>query len=197
MNPGTRDRLLQSAAQLFATGGYRGASIRDICDLAGANPGAVSYHFGGKRQLYRTVLRQAAESLAAAASNAGDGASERGSDLRRVVEAIFERVLQEPVATRLLIRDLADGGGVAVEALEPPLRTALENLVAAAGLTDAPRPRTGVELLLLEVAGPILLLTVAWPLVARMLDAEDDDRRALFGQLLDRNLARSPSQRLP
>ena len=45
-------------------------AIRDICDLAGANPGAVSYHFGGKRQLYRTVLRQAAEGLAAAASNA-------------------------------------------------------------------------------------------------------------------------------
>ena len=30
-----------------------------------ANPGAVSYHCGGKRQLYRSVLRQAVERLAA------------------------------------------------------------------------------------------------------------------------------------
>ncbi len=64
MNLATRERLLQAATRLFADTGYRGASVRDICNLAGANPGAVSYHFGGKRQLYRSVLRQAAAWLA-------------------------------------------------------------------------------------------------------------------------------------
>ncbi len=60
MNLDTKSRLLETAATLFADHGYRGASVRRICDLARANPGAVSYHFGGKKQLYRLVLRRAA-----------------------------------------------------------------------------------------------------------------------------------------
>ena len=79
MNLTTRDRLLQAGTRLFAENGYRGASVRDICNLAGANPGAVSYHFGGKRQLYRSVLRKAAAGLAdespSACSTRFDGSS--------------------------------------------------------------------------------------------------------------------------
>ena len=63
MTSDTKSRLLDTAATLFAENGYRGASVRRICDLARANPGAISYHFGGKKQLYRTVLRRAASSL--------------------------------------------------------------------------------------------------------------------------------------
>ena len=63
MSSDTKTRLLETAATLFAEHGYRGASVRRICDLARANPGAISYHFGGKKQLYRTALRRAASSL--------------------------------------------------------------------------------------------------------------------------------------
>ena len=63
MNTTTSERLLDASARLFAESGYRGASVRDICNQARANPGAVSYHFGGKRQLYRAVLRRAASQL--------------------------------------------------------------------------------------------------------------------------------------
>jgi AcrR family transcriptional regulator len=56
MNLSTRQRLVEAASALFAERGYSGASVRDICNLARVNPGAVSYHFCGKRQLYRTAL---------------------------------------------------------------------------------------------------------------------------------------------
>ncbi|RZA13604.1 MAG: TetR/AcrR family transcriptional regulator, partial [Lysobacteraceae bacterium] len=38
--------LLDTAEELFARRGYNGASIRDITAAAGANLGAVTYHFG-------------------------------------------------------------------------------------------------------------------------------------------------------
>ena len=111
MNTSTRERLIQASNRLFADNGYRGASVRDICNLAGANPGAVSYHFGGKRQLYRAVLRRAAESLA----DLGPDTSEENTDREpiSVLDAprrLLDRMQTDDAATRLLLRDLADGG---------------------------------------------------------------------------------------
>ncbi len=53
---GTRQRLLAEAARLFAGQGYAGVSVRDIVKAAGANLGAITYHFGGKEELFEAVL---------------------------------------------------------------------------------------------------------------------------------------------
>jgi AcrR family transcriptional regulator len=53
----TRQRLIDAAGEVFATGGFRNATVRDICTRAGANVAAVNYHFGGKEGLYLEVLR--------------------------------------------------------------------------------------------------------------------------------------------
>lgn len=52
----TRERLLQAAAEVFAEKGYRSATVRDICERAGANIAAVNYHFGDKYSLYRELI---------------------------------------------------------------------------------------------------------------------------------------------
>lgn len=51
-----RDRLLNSAEELFADRGYFGVSVRDITDHAGTRLAAVSDQFGGKEALFRAVL---------------------------------------------------------------------------------------------------------------------------------------------
>lgn len=51
-----RDRLLDSAEQLFADRGYFGVSVRDITDHAGTRLAAVSEQFGGKEGLFHAVL---------------------------------------------------------------------------------------------------------------------------------------------
>ncbi|HKE02159.1 MAG TPA: CerR family C-terminal domain-containing protein [Planctomycetota bacterium] len=55
----TRQRLLDSAGEVFASRGFRAATVREICSRAGANVAAVNYHFGGKEELYAAVLRYA------------------------------------------------------------------------------------------------------------------------------------------
>jgi len=148
MNLTTRERLLQAATRLFADNGYRGASVRDICNLAGANPGAVSYHFGGKRQLYRSVLRRAAAGLADMGPAADNGTAEREPiSVLDALRRLLDRMQSDDAATRLLLRDLADGGTVAVESLTPPLRTAFEQLVTALGHGDNPRASSEGRLL--------------------------------------------------
>ena len=120
MISGTKNRILHTAAALFAEHGYRGASVRRICDLARANPGAVSYHFGGKKQLYRTVLRRAAAALAELRiDDRTRDESSPAPELSELLDRLIERLPERRPEIRLLLRDLADGGGVAVEALEP------------------------------------------------------------------------------
>jgi len=189
MNISTRQRLIQAATRLFAEAGYRGASVRDICNLAGANPGAVSYHFGGKRQLYRSVLRHSAEGMAAIGRKLEEDMTEDGRIVALdALRNLLSGMRDDDDATRLLLRDLADGGSVAVEALTPPLRTALEHLSVALGHGDQPRASHQERLLFLALAAPLFLLTAAWPVVARVLDLEVDQREKLLTELVQRTL---------
>lgn len=49
-------RILLAAKHLFASKGYDGTSVRQICDSASANIALISYHFGGKEQLFHALL---------------------------------------------------------------------------------------------------------------------------------------------
>jgi TetR/AcrR family transcriptional regulator, regulator of cefoperazone and chloramphenicol sensitivity len=55
----TRERLLESACEVFAKKGYRDATIADISERAGTNIAAVNYHFGDKETLYVEAWRLA------------------------------------------------------------------------------------------------------------------------------------------
>lgn len=55
----TRRHLLEAAGEVFAEVGFRDATVREICQRAGANVAAINYHFGDKENLYAEVLRHA------------------------------------------------------------------------------------------------------------------------------------------
>jgi AcrR family transcriptional regulator len=52
----TRKRLIEESLRLFAEHGFKGVSVRDIAAASQANVAAVSYHFGSKQGLYRTIF---------------------------------------------------------------------------------------------------------------------------------------------
>ncbi len=54
----TRSAIIESAGRIFAEEGYQQATVRDICNHAGANVAAVNYHFGDKKGLYLAVLKR-------------------------------------------------------------------------------------------------------------------------------------------
>ena len=56
-NLGTEQRLLEAAGEVFAEYGYRGATVRQICEKAKANLAAVNYYFRDKDGLYLAVMR--------------------------------------------------------------------------------------------------------------------------------------------
>lgn len=55
---GTRERILEAAADIFGSAGFRAATIRQIAEAAGANVAAVNYYFRDKQGLYSAVLEE-------------------------------------------------------------------------------------------------------------------------------------------
>jgi AcrR family transcriptional regulator len=54
----TKDKLMDAAEKLFARKGFHGASLRDITAEAGVDLALVTYHFGGKKQLFIAVIER-------------------------------------------------------------------------------------------------------------------------------------------
>jgi AcrR family transcriptional regulator len=93
----TRQRLLQAAIMLFADRGFKNTSVREICELAGANVASVNYHFHDKLRLYREVIGMAADAMDRAkqeAMDAGEGGTPE-ERLRDYIRHTLRRVLGE------------------------------------------------------------------------------------------------------
>ena len=56
-----RRELLEAAGEVFAEKGFAKATVRAICDHAGANVAAINYYFGNKQGLYREAIKHWSE----------------------------------------------------------------------------------------------------------------------------------------
>ncbi len=105
----TAESLLDVGQRLFAERGYDASSVRDITGSAGANVGAVTYHFGSKDALYRAVLERALvplrETIHAAAHETGPALDR----IEGVLRAMFAYLGDHPELPRLIVQQLAAG----------------------------------------------------------------------------------------
>lgn len=54
----TREALVLSASRVFAVGGYRAATLSEICAEADVTQGALYFHFRSKQDLAAEIIRQ-------------------------------------------------------------------------------------------------------------------------------------------
>lgn len=102
----TRDALLRAGRLLFAQHGYDATSIRQITREAGANLGAVTYHFGSKQALYHAVLEAALAPLASCIVAAAEGPGTPLDRASAVVRAYFDLLADTPDLPFLLVQEM-------------------------------------------------------------------------------------------
>jgi AcrR family transcriptional regulator len=61
LEPNARQRLLETATELFADKGYAGTSVREIVDRAGVSKPVLYYYFKSKEGLFYAILEWAAD----------------------------------------------------------------------------------------------------------------------------------------
>ena len=111
------ESLLRAAADRFAHRGYHGTSVETIARQAGVNKALVSYHFGGKEQLYLAVRRRVL-SLFSGMSPARDAPEPpgRAHAMRSWIDGLTRQTRQVPALPLLLLREeLGDGPAPAAE----------------------------------------------------------------------------------
>ncbi len=177
----TRADLLAAGRKLFSRRGFDGSSVRAITREAGANLGAVTYHFGSKRALYWAVLeatlRPLADRVAEAAASQGTGLDR----MLRVVEAYFDHFGSHPDMPHLLLQEVAAGKPPPPVVLDiiSEVKSLLVGLHAEGVRDGSVRPGHPLLTALSVVSQPVYLALVA-PLAKAVggLDLTDPPTRA-------------------
>ncbi|HEX2085194.1 MAG TPA: TetR/AcrR family transcriptional regulator [Solirubrobacteraceae bacterium] len=144
MTSSTRDRILDTTAELFRRHGYTGTGMKQIVEAAQAPFGSLYHHFpGGKEQLGEEVIRKAGAMYAELFATI----ARQSEDVLEGVDAFFTGAAETLVAS-----DYADACPIATVALEvastnEPLRLATADVFESwiGGLAAYLRLRGGIE----------------------------------------------------
>jgi len=101
---GGREAIVKAAMRIFARKGYSGASIREICQMAGVTKPVLYYHFRGKAHLYRELMSDSFDSFKKARLQATATKGTLRQRLSRMVYSDFLSIRQDPQRTRFLLR---------------------------------------------------------------------------------------------
>ena len=129
----TKQKLLETASEVFAEQGFRNARVRDICQRAGANVASINYHFGDKEGLYREALHFAFFSLAGENPTewvgAGDGTAEDG--IYALIKSLLSQLLGEGKTAcypRMITREMVEPTDAITEVIDKGIRPQVDAL---------------------------------------------------------------------
>lgn len=103
----TSKKILDAATKLFAERGFADVTVREILQAAQVgNIGAISYYFGGKRELYLAILREHFKQ----AHHLADAINRRERSPVKKLEMIFAAIAEtyknSPYTIKLLFSEL-------------------------------------------------------------------------------------------
>jgi AcrR family transcriptional regulator len=166
-----RERIVQAAHDLIASGGYRAASVAAVADRAGVATGSVYRHFPSKADLFAEVFRRASQREVDAMAEVHAGPGSVAQRLATGVERWARRALK---ARRLAWALLAEPVDPAVEAERLHFRRAYRDQMAgliAEGVEGGELPEQDSELTAAALIGAIGESLVG-PLAAERVDEE-------------------------
>lgn len=171
----TSERLLEAAGPIFARDGFEGATLREICGVAGANVASVAYHFGDKMGLYRAVIRRVRETREREfpIEDPGGDAEERMLGLIRTMLARMLHCDEKSWQAQLMMREMQSPTEVFRELVEDYFRPLFDRLLSVLQeLCGEPIPRHRLEQLAFSVVGQCLYYRVGAGVVNVLVPAE-------------------------
>jgi AcrR family transcriptional regulator len=125
-----REKILDTAEQMFTESGYAATPIRRIADSCGVNPALVHYYFGNKRDLVQATLERALAPLIKALANFKD---DQQAGIGDISHLLISMAAEHPNIPRLMTREVLLPGGEMqdyfIENMAPRLGGALPELV--------------------------------------------------------------------
>jgi AcrR family transcriptional regulator len=159
MTTATVDALLDAAEAEFADAGIETSSLRKIMRTAGADPGAIHYHFGGRQALADAVLRRILAPVNERRLELLERATAQGPPpLPALIEALIRPDIE--MAHQLHARSAGRARLIAAVYLHPS--EFVENIVSAHFAPVADRFRPHLEAAVPDVAFPLIAWRIRW-----------------------------------
>jgi AcrR family transcriptional regulator len=86
--PQSRREILDAAARLLKTQGYRATTLRDIAETVGMKAGSIYYHFGSKNEIVAAVMNDGVEWVFEAVTSALRDLPSSANQREKLVAAI-------------------------------------------------------------------------------------------------------------
>jgi TetR/AcrR family transcriptional regulator len=107
----TREALLAAGADLFAERGYEGVPVWAIAEKAGVNKAMISYHFGGKRNLYRAIVEATFADIVSQVERVAASRMPSREALRALIAVVGDMASRRhPHFCTMMLRELLAGG---------------------------------------------------------------------------------------
>jgi len=129
----TRHRLLRAAQKLFSKNGFESTTVKELADDAGVNVSLVSYHFGGKENLYRACLEQFTKERLAATQRvlqAPHSLEELRVRLRMFIEEFATTHIENNQACQMIHRECEKPDSIAEDIFKDTFVKLFQTLVA-------------------------------------------------------------------
>jgi AcrR family transcriptional regulator len=130
----TKREILDSARGIFATKGFRGATVRAIAEAADVDPALIHHYFGTKEQLFAATLEfpeHAPNHLVSALAGAPEDLGER---LTRAYLELWE----DPETRSQMV--IATRAALSSDDAMARVRPMVEDMLGQASTTDVPGP---------------------------------------------------------
>jgi AcrR family transcriptional regulator len=189
MSDDTKRRLLEAAGEIFSEKGFDSATVREICDRAGANIAGVNYYFGDKQRLYIDAVREAQcvrlEQVPMPDWDPSAPATER---LRGFIHTMLSRMIYEQRPAwhlGLILRELSHPTEACAEIVEDYIRPMAEELSQIlVELMPAGTSREKVWITGFSIVGQCLFYYVHRP-IAELLMGRDNYASLSIDKLAD------------
>jgi TetR/AcrR family transcriptional regulator, regulator of cefoperazone and chloramphenicol sensitivity len=142
----TRSQIIEAAGPIFAEKGFQAATVREICQAAGANLASVNYYFRDKERLYlATVLRASEMRRAEVPLPEWPSDTPPEERLRGFIRTIIERMVvmrKAPWQVKLMNREILQPTEACRDLIRAYFRPQFEMLLA---ILDEMLPRETPE----------------------------------------------------
>ena len=187
----TKNRLLDAAEQLFLSKGFETVSIRELAAAADVNVAAVNYHFQGKDNLYREVIKRRFTSQRDRVLGVLDQVARRHGDrppLEDVIRSIVSLHLHAALSPQhentvmcMVVRELHSNTSLITpvflnEMVRPLFRAFSEMMIKA-------RPslaQAQIDWIVASIVGQIQHFIMRWHKSRQLLESEDESVQVML-----------------
>jgi AcrR family transcriptional regulator len=171
----TSERIIEAAGEVFAERGFEQATVRDICQQAGANLAAVNYYFGDKQRLYIEAVKRAHRWKMAQADPPKWADDTSPEEMLGDVILTFVRRMKlgdrDTWQNRLMMREMIRSNGACAELVRDSIRPQFDILMAILGRLLPPSvSEQRLRLTTFSVVGQCLFYHIADPVIRNLVD---------------------------